>query len=211
MVDIGAGDKVCRMDLTSDNPELTFALLANPAAFDDWVTNKLQSLGCRYGAGGYLENRIIYAGREHFDTQEEPRSIHLGIDIWAAAGTSVYAPLSGTIHSFRDNANYGDYGPAIILQHNVAGLILYSLYGHLSRTNLERLKPGQQILAGQQIANFGTINENGNWPPHLHFQLMLDIEGMQGDYPGVCRPSEMERYLKNIPNPDILLQINAET
>lgn len=207
VVNINAGDCLLSIDLTAGNRELNPQLLADVQAFDAWVTKKLNDSGCSYGIGGYMEKRVIYASREHFDTDAEPRSIHLGIDIWAEAGTPVYAPLDGIVHSFRDNNNFGDYGPTIILQHDVAGLTLYSLYGHLNRASLNALIPGQKVFSGKQIGSFGSINENGHWPPHLHFQLMLDMEGMSGDYPGVCRPSDKDKYLKNIPDPDILLQL----
>ncbi|RVU01979.1 peptidase M23 [Mucilaginibacter limnophilus] len=208
VVDIKPDDCLLHMDLTAGNSELNPQLLKDVQAFDGWVTKKLNDSGCRYGVGGYMENRVIYASREHFDTDAEPRSIHLGVDIWAAAGTPVYTPLDGIVHSFLDNDNFGDYGPTIVLQHDIAGLTLYSLYGHLNRASLNNLTVGQKVNSGQHIASFGNLDENGNWPPHLHFQLMLDMEGKKGDYPGVCRPSEKGRYLKNVPDPDILLQIN---
>ena len=46
----------------------------------------------------------------------------------------------------------------------------------------------------------------GGWAPHLHLQLMFDMQGKTGDYPGVCRFSEKDLYLKNIPNPQLILQ-----
>jgi hypothetical protein len=54
--------------------------------------------------------------------------------------------------------------------------------------------------------------ENGQWPPHLHFQIVVDMEipiaiGRKGDYPGVCKLSEKEKYLNNCPNPDLILQM----
>ncbi|RYY35196.1 MAG: peptidase M23 [Sphingobacteriaceae bacterium] len=208
VVDMNSVDRLFAMNLTLNNSELSTQLLNQPEAFDAWVTDKLRTTGSRYGVGGYMENRAIYTAREHFSDRGEARSIHLGIDIWGAAGTTVYTPLDGTVHSFQDNAGYGDYGPTIIIQHNIAGLILYSLYGHLSSADLTGLAIGQHITAGQQIARFGALTENGNWPPHLHFQLMLDMQGLSGDYPGVCKPSEKEKYLQKIPNPNLLLQFN---
>ena len=114
--------------------------------------------------------------------------------------------MSGTIHSFKNNDNFGDYGPTIILQHNLNGLTLYSLYGHLSKKSLSGLKVGHQIAPNQLLATFGNSTENGHWPPHLHFQLMFDLEGMVGDYPGVCRFSEKEKYIANIPDPQLILR-----
>jgi murein DD-endopeptidase MepM/ murein hydrolase activator NlpD len=69
---------------------------------------------------------------------------------------------------------------------------LYSLYGHLSRKSLEGLTVGMPVKKDEQIATLGDNTENGQWPPHLHFQLMFDMEGKFGDYPGVCKYSEME-------------------
>jgi murein DD-endopeptidase MepM/ murein hydrolase activator NlpD len=199
-------DKLYAIDLTKNNPELSAGLLADINAFNNWVANKLAETSCRYAAGGYLERRTIYESRALFEGEAEPRSVHLGIDIWGPPGTPVYAPLSGTIHSFQDNDNYGDYGPTIIMQHDLNGLTLYSLFGHLSRKSLTGISIGQNISINQKIAQLGAVHENGSWPPHLHFQLMFDMEGKQGDYPGVCRVSEKEKYLQNIPDPNLLLQ-----
>jgi peptidoglycan LD-endopeptidase LytH len=210
IVDLNTADRLCRFDLTAANKILTPEILTDAAKFGHWIDGKLAENNCRYGIGGYMELRIIYDSRAQFDTTAgERRNLHLGVDIWAGAGTAVYAPISGTIHSFRDNNNFGDYGPTIILQHNLPGCKFYTLYGHLSRANLEGLTVGQQISAGQQIATFGAIHENGNWPPHLHFQLMLDMDGNFGDYPGACRPSEREKYLNNIPDPELLLNFSS--
>jgi hypothetical protein len=49
--------------------------------------------------------------------------------------------------------------------------------------------------------------ENGQWPPHLHFQVIIDMEFKKGDYPGVCKLNEKEKYLRNCPNPDLILQM----
>jgi murein DD-endopeptidase MepM/ murein hydrolase activator NlpD len=130
----------------------------------------------------------------------------LGVDIWAEAGTPVYAPLNGHIHSFQDNDHFGDYGPTIILQHDLDGLSLYTLYGHLSKESLNGLTVGKPIVKGQQIALFGSQEVNGHWPPHLHFQLMFDMEGCFGDYPGVGRYSEKDIYLRNSPDPNLILR-----
>jgi len=201
-----AQDRLFQFDLTAGNKELDAATISDTPKFSLWVTQKLKANGCRYGIGGYLENRTIYAHSPLFNTASNERTLHLGVDIWAADGTRVYAPLNGKVHSFRDNNNFGDYGPTIILEHNLDGLLLYTLYGHLSRKSLEPLSIGSKVVCGQQIATFGDIDENGNWPPHLHFQLIFDMQEKRGDYPGVCNPAEKEQYLNNIADPQILLQ-----
>ena len=204
-----AEDRLYQFDLTKNNAELSFEVVNDVAKFSNWVDHKLADNNCRYGIGGYMELRTIYDNRVQFETTGEQRQLHLGIDIWANAGTPVYAPLDGIIHSFQDNAHFGDYGPTIILKHQRGDLIFYSLYGHLNRECLKNLSVSLPIPSGQHIANFGTAEVNGGWPPHLHFQLMLDMEGMVGDYPGACRNSDKARYLQNIPDPGLLLQFPA--
>jgi murein DD-endopeptidase MepM/ murein hydrolase activator NlpD len=200
-------DRLYHFDLTAGNQELDAATISDTDKFSLWIIKNLIDNGCRYGIGGYMEHRTIYAGIPLFDNgKDEPRSLHLGVDVWADAGTAVYAPLTGKIHSFNDNDNNGDYGPTIILEHDLSGSKLYSLYGHLSRKNLEGLYEGMPVDNNQLIGNFGEIDENGHWPPHLHFQLMFDMEGKLGDYPGACRYSEKNNYIKNIPDPQALLR-----
>ena len=208
VVDFDAvADSLYRFDLTAENKDLHHAIISDPVIFSNWVNEKLVSCICKYGIGGYLENRTIYSGIPLFETGGEPRFMHLGVDIWADAGTAVYSPLAGKIHSYRDNNKHGDYGPAIILEHNLGGLTVFSLYGHLSRKSLAGLYVGKEVHVGQKIAEFGAIEENGHWPPHLHFQLMFDMEGNVGDYPGACRHSEKEKYVLNVPDPQLLLRL----
>ncbi len=207
-----ANDHLLAFDFTENNQELTADEVADTPRFSAWVNRKLAESGCRYGIGGYFEHRTLYARSSLFNTADtEPRRLHLGIDIWGPAGTPVYAPLAGTVHSFQDNNDFGDYGPTIILEHHLDGLTLYSLYGHLNRTSLQDLSVGQLIALNQQIASLGHEEENGQWPPHLHFQLMFDMQGLTGDYPGVCRYSEKESYQHNIPDPDLILHFSKAT
>ena len=206
VVDFNAiADNLYHLDFTASNTELDADIFSDTGKFTHWINHKLSDNNCRYGIGGYMEHRTIYARSAHFDTDDEPRRLHLGVDIWAAAGTPVYAPLSGIIHSFNDNNNFGDYGPTIIIEHQLDDLKLYSLYGHLNSESLDGLYTGKPIGKDEKIGGFGKIEENGYWPPHLHFQLMFDMQGRQGDYPGVCRYSEKEIYLKNIPDPQLIL------
>jgi murein DD-endopeptidase MepM/ murein hydrolase activator NlpD len=201
-----ATDQLYPFDFTINNTILTAEILGDTNSFSDWVTDLLQEQHCRYGIGGYNEHRTIYARSAHFDAGEEPRRLHLGVDIWGEAGTPVYNFHDATVHSFQFNDHYGDYGATIILQYDFDGLIVHALYGHLDLASLDGLQVGLPISAGALFARFGAPEENGHWPPHLHFQLIFDMKGLQGDYPGVCRFSEREQYLANSPDPRDILQ-----
>ncbi|WP_375444302.1 peptidoglycan DD-metalloendopeptidase family protein [uncultured Fibrella sp.] len=203
-----AHDPYVLLDFSANNPDLSTLDLTNTGTFARYVSGKLREAGAVVGVGGYAEDRVIYRNSGHFTpTDEEPRTIHLGVDFWADAGTPVFAPVDGIIHSFADNARYADYGPTIILEHQTAaadhgGFPRYSLYGHLSRASLADLYEGKVVKAGEKLAELGPYPENGDWPPHLHFQLMHDILGLRGDFPGVCRESERDYWLGLCPDPN---------
>ncbi|GAB3541048.1 peptidoglycan DD-metalloendopeptidase family protein [Spirosoma fluminis] len=195
-------------DFSAANPDLATLDLTNTATFTDYIVGKLRAAGAKVGVGGYNEHRVIYRRSPHFQqTTADPREIHLGIDLWAEAGTPVFAPLAGVVQSFHDNANFGDYGPTIILEHRVNDKPLFSLYGHLTRSSLSGLYEGKEVKPGQKIAEIGPYPENGDWPPHLHFQLMTDMLGMKGDFPGVCSLADRDKFLAICPNPNTLLGI----
>lgn len=200
-----ATDRLLLMDLTKANTHLSPEIVNDTDAFSAHIEQQLQQHSCTYGIGGYDEHRTMYARSAVFDGAEEPRRLHLGIDIWGKADTPVFAPIHGRVHSFAFNDRYGDYGATIILQHEIGGVLFHSLYGHLSLASLQGLEEHMPIEAGQRIAGFGIAAENGHWPPHLHFQLIEDMQGMKGDFPGVCRFSERERWLANCPDPDLIL------
>jgi len=199
-------DRLCALDFTSVNTELSNDILENTTTFSNWVSEKLENSGCRYGIGGYAEHRTIYSRSAHFDTDLEPRRLHLGVDIWGPAGTAVYNFMDAEVHSFKNNDRFGDYGATIILKYRMDDLEVYGLYGHLSLASLEQLSVGMPIAGGTAFATFGEPAENGHWPPHLHFQLIFDMQGKLGDYPGVCQFSKRDRWLSNGADPNRILQ-----
>jgi len=167
------------------------------------------------GGGGIGAGRV--AGSEsgpltaEAESGTEPRRLHLGVDIWGPAGTKVMAPLDSIVHSFAFNNNDSDYGATLILSHNLEGVSFHTLYGHLSLNSIKNLYEGQRIQKGEVVAEFGMRFENGNWPPHLHFQVVENMGDWRGDYPGVCRYSEREKWLDNCPDPNLILQLQQAT
>lgn len=202
-------EKLLAMDFTELNKALTTEIVEDTASFSDYINDTLNDAGALYGIGGYNEHRTVYARSRVFDgaVESAARCIHLGMDIWGKAGTEVSAPLDATVHSFAFNEAFGDYGATIILTHQIAGASFYSLYGHLSLEDLEGLTEGKFIHSGEVFAHFGEPAENGQWPPHLHFQLILNMENKKGDYPGVCSMEDRNKYLDNCPDPDTLLNL----
>ena len=209
-------DKIMAFDLSRNNQQFNESVFRDTDIFSVYVNRLLKEGDALYGIGGYREHRMMYRRSNLFDRnlssdngiEEEPRCIHLGTDIWGAVGTKIHAPLGGMVHSFAFNNNHGDYGATIILQHQLKTINFYTLYGHLSVKDISALRTGQFISRGEPFAHFGPPAENGNWPAHLHFQVIADMGHYEGDYPGVCKLSEVQKYVQNCPNPDLLLNLN---
>ncbi len=201
-------DKLLHIDFTEKNNSLTENIFNNTELFSVYIDSLLHHAKALYGIGGYAELRNIYDRSKLFNAEQfEPRRLHLGIDIWGKPATPVFAPLGGTVHSFKFNDAFGDYGATIILQHQLDTILFHTLYGHLSLRDLGGLRIGQFISVGEKFAHFGEPKENGHWPPHLHFQIIENMENAKGDYQGVCKLSESGKYLSNCPDPDIILKM----
>lgn len=203
-------DKLCILDFTDQNEELKSVNLINTDNFSDYINQQLKAKHSKFGIGGYKEKRVLY-DRSKLFAGKELRNIHLGIDIWGDIGTTVMAPLGGMVHSFGFNNNFGDYGATVILQHQIETINFYTLYGHLSVADITYLRKGSVITRGETFAHFGTPAENGNWPPHLHFQIIENMWEYDGDYPGVCSLKEVNKFLRNSPNPDLILNMMKYT
>ncbi len=189
------------MELSSANNELEGM---SESEQDLAILQRIEDAGAIAGVGGYLEDRSVYKDTDLFQGDVE-RSIHIGADVFMPAGTPLYAPLGASVHSFANRQVYGDYGPVIILQHRLDDFVFHTLYGHLNEDSLTGLEDGKTIAAGEKIAEIGPRPVNGNWAPHLHFQLIRDMQGYQGDYPGVVRPGEIDFFRENCPDPGALL------
>ncbi len=200
-------EQVFIFDFSEKNKALNLFDIDNVDQFTNYIKTALEKNNCKIGVGGYLENRIIYKRSKHFGEGNSSRVYHLGVDLWADAETKIFAPLDGKIHSFKVNNNYGDYGPTIILEHNLKGNVFYTLYGHLSLNSLKQKKIGMKIKKREAFAELGNKEENGHWAPHLHFQLMTTMLEKEGDFPGVAAFEELDFYKSICLNPNLILKI----
>jgi hypothetical protein len=198
------------LDLSSSNHELAKFDIKCAVSFEEYVESHLTLNQALVAFGGYNEERNLYQRSTVFkDEKTEERNMHIGLDLWIKAGTTVLAALDGTVHSYNFNAGFGDYGPTIILEHQLESQKFYTLYGHLSLDSLEGLEIGTVFKKGERIATLGDAAVNGDYAPHLHFQIIKNISNKFGDYPGVCSKKELPFYLENCPDPNLLLKITA--
>ncbi len=199
----------CPINLSTTNIELNNYNIQNPTQCQLYITSILRKNNAEVAYGGYLEKRNIYGDKLSFTSGERPRNIHLGMDFWTVAGTKVIVPLDGWIHSFQNNKTKGDYGPTIVLKHEFSDFTFHTLYGHLSLKSLENIHVGMPLKKGNILGAIGTTDINVNYAPHLHFQIIKDMEGNLGDYPGVCTFDSLAYYSKNCPDPNLILGIGG--
>ena len=211
--------------------------LGNPTDYDDaakftrkiWA--RMTDANVDVAIGGYNHARPVYGGeafRIPSTNGYEWRTVHLGLDIFMDAGTPIFAPLDGTVHSFAFNDAKFDYGPCVVLKHQVelricgseaenlelrkgddpsAFLNFFTLYGHLTLDSLEGLHVGKPVKRGEAFAKMGPYPTNGDWPPHVHLQIILDMLDKQGDFYGSCRPSQRDVWLSISPDANFITQI----
>jgi len=195
------------IDFSERNKKLMNIDISDHSNCQRYIDTVLVQNRCFVAYGGYLEKRNLYRGNPDFEDNKSHRNIHLGMDFWAPTGTKVVTPVNGKVHSFKNNSNLGDYGPTIILDHKSKEYTFFTLYGHLSEQSLIGLHIGKPFKKDQVLATLGSPEINVGYAPHLHFQVILDMQDYFGDYPGVCAEKDLNFYSKNCPDPNLLLKI----
>ena len=178
------------------------------------------SKGSLYDIGKYNERRRNMYETDLFQDTDNAvagyqgkRDIHMGIDIGGPVNTKIHAFCDCEILYFGYNKPKGDYGYVIITSQTVrdynnvdpnAKATFYSLYGHLSKKSVENRFIGQKVKKGGIIGYMGDRNENGNWPPHVHFQLAISKPETH-DLPGVVSDLDHSKACVEFPDPRLVL------
>lgn len=199
------------LDLGMDSLDLgNQSIVLDDARLQSQIEKTIQDSGKNVGVGKYNEVRPFYTSSAfEVESNDGPawRTVHLGLDVFINAGESVFAPLKGTIFSVADNVGDRNYGPTLIIRHDILPeLTFYTLYGHLERATLSQWKAGDKVKAGAAIGKIGDLHENGGWSPHLHFQIILDMLEKEGDFPGVAAPKLNDVWKSICPDPWLLIK-----
>jgi hypothetical protein len=163
-------------------------------AMDEAIGRVLEEGNAIVGIGRHAEARLTRPDRADDD---EARSLHLGIDVYAPAGTLVRSPLSATVEELPDSHS-------IMLRHDVAPAIRFWLLCRgLSVAPLHR---GDDIERGQPV---GTVAEEGahGGAPHVHVQLAVDVAVPDA----FVRPSDRVVHGALSPDPNLLLRLPLVT
>lgn len=187
--------------------------LLNPADSDNSeraltsrIRRAMHDAGVRIAVGDYDELRPPYSPPG--ESGDDPRVVHLGIDVFVEPGMKVHAPVVGTVHDAGESKSPLGYGPTVVLRHETGdGTPFFTLYGHLDREALALCIPGRTVSAGAQLGRIGSPEVNGGWTPHLHFQLITDLLGLGRRFPGVGHLSQRDAWRTLSPDPNLILGI----
>jgi 4-aminobutyrate aminotransferase-like enzyme/Ser/Thr protein kinase RdoA (MazF antagonist) len=163
-------------------------------AHGEWETAEGVSAAAAGGPGELAVGRYGEARlhRARSGGEQEPETVHLGADVFAAEGEEVRAPLAGTV-----TASDGDR------------LTLLADPGAAPpfRVILEGLRPDVAEGAVAEGQRLGTVGPAGGRAlPHLHVQIAVT----DGDpVPGWAPPSLREAWLALCPDPSPLLGIET--
>jgi 4-aminobutyrate aminotransferase-like enzyme/Ser/Thr protein kinase RdoA (MazF antagonist) len=185
----------------------------NDVIFDKKMTQLFQDNPAAVFVGGYKEPRVLYTTDAFKQITNDGfcyRTLHLGVDFWTIVGEAIFVPYDGEIVTVHNNNFYKDYGPLLIVKHTINEQNeFYTLYGHLSEESLEQHFVGKRIKKGDFLATLGNSSVNGNWPSHLHFQIILDLLNHTQNFDGVASPKQWDVYKSICPNPNLIFNIPA--
>ncbi|MFY0630611.1 MAG: aminotransferase class III-fold pyridoxal phosphate-dependent enzyme [Flavobacteriaceae bacterium] len=163
-------------------------------------------------AGGYLEPRPIYTSTAYDkigNYGRESRTVHLGIDFWLPTYTPVHALFDGEVVTVANDIGDKEYGGLVILKHQIEDFEFYTLYGHNTAESALKHTVGDIINKGDKITELANYPENGNWAPHLHFQIMLSTLNYKDDFPGVAYPNQVDIWKSICLDPNLLFKIDT--
>lgn len=179
---------------------------AHPVMEGDWASAPVLDLSAEMppvdglAIGRYDEERAIYTAPEFQTPDGRWRTRHMAVDLFAPAGTPVYAPFDGVVEVRENRNRRGDYGGLLVLRHGD----FWTLHGHLDPSTLA----SGEVRAGQEIARLGAAEVNGGWEPHLHLQVFTDLVA---DLPGVALSEEADVWRSVCPDPNLLLGLPGGT
>lgn len=102
---------------------------------------------------------------------------HTGIDLGASDGVNIVASLEGkVIEVGYSETGLGNY---VYLEHNISGLKVYTIYGHMLDDSIV-VKKGDFVETKQKIGVIGSTGKSTG--THLHFVICINKLSFDKEY-----------------------------
>ncbi|MGN7157745.1 peptidoglycan DD-metalloendopeptidase family protein [Dietzia cercidiphylli] len=103
--------------------------------------------------------------------------VHGGIDLAAPMGTPMFAAMDGRVVAAGEAQGFGNW---VVIDHNDDDKLVSTVYGHIQSASDLRVKTGEEVTAGQEIALVGSGGTSTG--AHLHFEYVPGgrLQGNQG-------------------------------
>lgn len=197
-----------------DHPMVAASVAGAPGAANRWWETYCAEQGIALGVGAWGEARTVYTS-DFFQSrfiEDQRRDHHLGLDLFVPTGTTLHCPLAGVVRSVEIADEPLGYGCSVAIDHVAQDCPAFTtLWGHLAREAVARLKPGDRIGAGDLIGEIGAPSENGGWVPHLHLQISTDPSLAARDIPGAGEANYLDAWSELFPDPADLVGLPPET
>lgn len=158
------------LDLTPESPAVDPVRAAE--TLGDAVRRATDAGGAGIALGRYREPRLPEVFPAPTKHSEEPRTVTLGIEVFAPAGETVAAPLPGEVAASGPERDAGR-GFRVELRHRTDSARFRTIYRGLSPPNPE-IAVGAVLEAGDPLGVLASPEENGGWPSHLHFMVVAE-------------------------------------
>ena len=204
--------KLNNIDLSVSTKFIESSEVGNLEIFQYKIERLQEKFPDKILAGGYLEPRAIYTTDEYGksgNSGNENRTIHIGLDFWLPPKTPVHSIFDGEVVMATNDAGDKEYGGLVVLKHKAKDFNFYTLYGHNSVKSATIHSVGNKIKKGDKISELGNYPENGNWPPHLHFQIMLSMMDFKIDFPGVMYFNQINIWKEICPDPNLFFKYKS--
>ena len=206
-----SGKDLLVLDISVASPYLDPLLPSDVQEETALLFRQIRRGGYAAAVGLHDEYRLIYTSEDFRDFSGARRTLHLGLDVFMEPGTALHAPLDGSVFSTSCHPDPQDYGGTLILEHEARDeqgeFVFHTLYGHLDPASIAGLGKGDRIPAGSPVALIGNSAENGNWIPHVHFQIMTDLLDETDTFMGVGSHRHRNVWLSLCPDPNLILNL----
>lgn len=192
------------LDLGVGSLDLANTLNEGDSSWLKRVSTLMQQQDAEVAVGRHNEVRAIYK-EDNFCYQGNDeviwRTVNMGIEFFTSSALPVSSVYSGKV--FLKVTDTIEHGNVIVLHHEInETLSFYTIYGGLSKSSIESIKLGAEVVTGEQIGVVKAVE--GTTLYNFHLMVVLDWPGAIESVLKVVPYHQRELYKSICPDPWLL-------